>query len=94
MNIAGEEGDLVFAVTDGVVVRQEYDKEDGNVLTLDIGNKTLVTYGHLQECQVSEGDSVSKGQVIATLGKTGMATGPNLKFAVYVNGNSLNPIKE
>ena len=78
MNIAGEEGDLVFAVTDGVVVRQEYDKEDGNVITLDIGNKTLVTYGHLKECLVSEGDSVSKGQVIATLGKTGMATGPNL----------------
>ena len=35
---------------------------------------------------VKKGDNVVKGEVIATMGKTGNATGNNLHFAIYKNG--------
>ena len=35
-----------------------------------------------------------QGQVIATLGQTGMATGPNLLFVVSINGEEGNPFME
>ena len=45
-------------------------------------------YFHLKEgsIKVKKGDNVVKGEVIATMGKTGNATGNNLHFAIYKNG--------
>ena len=53
-----------------------------------------VTYGHLKTMNVKEGDSVNKGDVIALMGSTGMATGPNLAFSISVNGEYINPLAE
>ncbi len=50
--------------------------------------------GHLKEIVASEGEEVKQGQVIAALGKSGMATGPNLLFAASVHGEAVNPFAE
>lgn len=93
VNIAGIEGDHIFAVSDGMVAGQQFDSTYGNVIVMDIGDDILVEYGHLKECLVSEGDTVSKGQVIGVMGKSGMATGPNLYFAVSKDGEKINPLQ-
>lgn len=92
VNIAGEAGDEIYAVADGVVVEAAFDSAAGNYLVLDLGGGVTVKYGHLQKTKVSEGDEVKQCQVIGTMGKTGMAAGPNLLFAVTVDGETVNPL--
>ena len=91
VNIAGTAGDEIYAVADGVVTEAAFESFSGNFITVDLGDGVTVKYGHLKEIEVSEGEEVKQGQVIATLGQTGMATGPNLLFAVSINGEEVNP---
>ncbi|MCM1539906.1 MAG: M23 family metallopeptidase [Blautia sp.] len=92
VNIAGTAGDDVYAVADGTVTETGFEAEDGNVVVVDLGNGVTVKYGHLKEVQVSAGDEVKQGQAIGTLGRTGMATGSNLLFAVIVDGEGIDPL--
>ncbi len=92
INIAGTMGDEVYAVADGVVTETAFESTYGNVIVVDLGNGITIQYGHLQEIQVSEGEEIKQGQVIATLGRSGMATGANLLFAVTADGEKVNPL--
>lgn len=94
INIAGEQGDKVYTVADGTVVETGFDSTIGNYIVLNVENDTAVKYGHLEKVSVKEGDEVKVGEKIGKLGKSGMATGPNLYFAVYVEGESVNPLAE
>lgn len=94
INIAGTAGEEIYAVADGVVVQIAFEHIYGNTIIVDLGDGIMVQYGHLQKIMVSEGDTLQQGQVIATLGQTGMATGPNLLFSVTVNGEKINPLVE
>ena len=49
-------------------------------------------YAHNSALLVSEGESVSKGQVVAYSGMTGYATGPHVHFEVRVNGSPTDPM--
>jgi murein DD-endopeptidase MepM/ murein hydrolase activator NlpD len=49
-------------------------------------------YAHNSENRVSVGDEVKKGQMVALMGETGRATGPNLHFEVLRNGRRVNPV--
>ncbi len=92
VNIAGTAGDEIYAVADGVVMEAAFESSSGNFIIVDLGDGITVKYGYLKEITVSEGEEIKQGQVIATLGQTGMATGPNLLFAVSINGEEVNPL--
>lgn len=92
--ISGSLGDDVYAVADARVYETGFDAERGNYVVLITGDGTEITYGHLQEISVSENEEVLRGQKIATMGKTGMASGPNLYFAVSKDGERVDPLKE
>ncbi|MCM1187633.1 MAG: M23 family metallopeptidase [Lachnoclostridium sp.] len=94
INIAGSKGDEIYAVADGKISETGYTGAYGNYIILDLGNEIRVKYGHLEECKVNTGDEVERGQVIATLGQTGMATGPNLAFTAWVKGEAVNPLAD
>lgn len=92
INIAGTDGDEIYAVADGVVTEAAFESVCGNFIVVDLGDGVAVRYGHLKDVKVSAGDAVRQGQVIATMGKTGMAMDSNLLFAVTVNGEAINPL--
>ena len=94
VNIVGTAGDEIYAVADGVVTEASFESSTGNFIIVDLGEGITVKYGHLKEIKVSEGEEIKQGQVIATLGQTGMATGPNLLFEVSINGENVNPFVE
>lgn len=102
INIAGSKGDPVYAVADAIVTEAGFDETFGYYIYLEIvadasgdepGRTIQVQYGHLDSVKVALGDRVTAGETIGRLGASGRATGPNLSFAVYVNGEAVDPLE-
>lgn len=67
----------------------------GYGLTVEIehSGEVLTRYAHCRTSRVHVGDQVAAGQEIATVGSSGLATGPHVHFEVIARGNSVDPIK-
>ncbi len=65
----------------------------GQCIIIDHGLGLQSIYGHLSRIGVKQGDTVEKGQIIASTGATGMAGGDHLHFEVTISGESVNPIE-
>ena len=50
--------------------------KDGNRIVIDHGNGYTSAYHHLDSREVKVGDNVAQGQLIGTIGSTGVSTGP------------------
>lgn len=72
----------VFVIYHGIIKAQN-GKASGRIETL---------YAHCSKINVSIGQSVEKGQVVATVGSTGMSTGPHLHFEVRINNKHQQPM--
>lgn len=59
---------------------------------IDHGNGFVTVYGHLSAVSVKVGQTVEKGQRIATMGSSGAATGTHLHIEVFLNGVRQNPL--
>ena len=93
IDFAGKSGAEIAAVADGIVTWSADRYGYGIMVELNHGNGYSTRYAHNLENLVSIGGEVKKGQVIALMGKTGRATGPNLHFEVLHNGSKVNPLK-
>ena len=81
IDIAGAEGNAIFATDSGVVVFAGWSQYGyGNLIVLDHGNGWQSAYAHLSAVNVGCGQSVAQGMVIGALGTTGNSTGPHLHF--------------
>lgn len=86
------DGSDILAVADGQVIAAAFDSEKGNYITLSHGTRAQTTYTHCGTLLVKVGDQVQQGAAIATLGRTGMATGPCLGFTFVLDGETQNPL--
>ncbi len=92
IDFAGKMGADIVAVADGVVTWSADRYGYGVMVEINHGNGYSTRYAHNRENLVSVGDEVKKGQVVALMGQTGRATGPNLHFEVLHNGRRVNPV--
>lgn len=65
----------------------------GIVVEMDHGGGIKTRYAHLTKAMVQVGDEVAKGTFIATVGSTGITTGPHLHYEVLVNGRQVDPLR-
>ncbi len=93
VDFAGRAGYEVVAVASGVITWSGKRYGYGTMIEINHGNGYATRYAHNAENLVEVGDAVKKGQVIARMGSTGRATGPNLHFEVLQNGRAVNPLK-
>jgi len=86
LDFNGYEGQSIMSIANGVVTSAGYDGSYGNktVVTLDDG--TEIWYCHQSSFGVSEGETVSAGEVIGTIGSTGNVTGSHLHLEVRPGG--------
>ena len=92
VDIAGEEGATVSCFADGTVGTVGESNILGNYVTVNHEGGFSTLYAHCSAIAVSTGQRVQKGEVIASVGATGNATGPHLHFEVHDGGQYLNPI--
>ncbi len=80
----------VFAMMQGKVLRVGQDKVSGKYVTLQHGNFT-VSYCHLSQILVSQGQAVLPGDVVGITGNTGRSTGEHLHITIRYNEEYINP---
>ncbi len=92
MDIAGNFGDSVRASAGGVVSFTGYLSLYGNTVIIDHPNGKQTLYAHLNHIDVSQGDRVARGAVIAAVGSTGRSTGPHLHFEIKQGDTREDPL--
>jgi murein DD-endopeptidase MepM/ murein hydrolase activator NlpD len=92
VDFAGREGAEVVAVASGVVIWSGERYGYGQLVEINHGNGYVTRYAHNVDNLVAVGDTVRRGQVIARMGDTGRATGPNLHFEVLLNDRPVDPL--
>ncbi len=91
LDIATSTGTPIKAAASGTVVAAGYSGSYGKMVRISHGNGVETLYAHCSVLNVSTGQAVTQGQVIAKVGTTGNVTGPHLHFEVRKNGVILNP---
>ncbi|MBO7671898.1 peptidoglycan DD-metalloendopeptidase family protein [bacterium] len=95
VDIAGPNAGNIIASNDGTVIYSGWYGGYGKVVIIDHGdvngNPVTTLYAHMSAINVSQGQSVKKGQVLGKEGSTGYSTGPHCHFEVRVNGKPNNP---
>jgi len=85
-------GTPVAAPANGTVVLARDLYFAGNTVVVDHGVGVFSLFAHLSRIGVSEGQSVSPGDVLGLVGATGRVTGPHLHWAIRVQGARVDPL--
>lgn len=91
VDYAADRGTPVMAAGDGKVIKAAYDKYNGHHVFIQHGEKYVTKYLHFTKRKVKKGQTVKQGQLIGTVGSTGMVTGSHLHYEFLVNGVHRNP---
>lgn len=86
-------GTNVLATSDGIVEEAGNDDQYGNYILLRHDSVYQTKYAHLSEIKVKEGQRVSRGMIIGTVGNTGKSTAPHLHYEVIKDGKHEDPEK-
>lgn len=91
----GRVGTPIIAAGHGTVIKAGWDTGYGRRVEIQHANGYVTTYSHMSTFGrgIEEGARVRQGQVIGTIGNTGLSTGPHLHYEVIVNGSFVNPMR-
>jgi murein DD-endopeptidase MepM/ murein hydrolase activator NlpD len=92
IDIGAATGTPIYAAAGGTVIYAGWESGYGNLTVIDHGNGLATAYGHQSQIAVSNGQTVSRGQLTGYVGSTGHSTGPHLHFEVRANGTPVNPL--
>lgn len=95
LDLSAEIGTKVLAVQNGTVLRVFSDDLYGTTVVIDHGNGLVISYANLEQIPtVYEGDSVSAGDVIGSVGDTAKCESlqeGHLHLSAELNGESVSP---
>ena len=92
LDIANSMGTPIRAAAAGTVTYAQYNSGGyGNLVIISHGNGVQTYYGHCSKLYVTQGKTVSQGEVISAMGSTGISTGSHLHWEVRINGVAQNP---
>lgn len=91
LDLAAPMGWPIVAAAPGRVVLSGFLGTYGNIVVLDHGQTVHTSYLHLSARAVRRGDWAAAGQVLGTVGMTGLATGPHLHFGTHIGVTAVDP---
>lgn len=92
VDISAPRGTAIMAAANGRVSFSGRRSGYGLVVEVDHGYGYSTVYGHASETLVRTGQTVGRGDVIAKVGSTGIATSPHLHYEVRIGGRPVNPM--
>jgi murein DD-endopeptidase MepM/ murein hydrolase activator NlpD len=93
IDVSAPMGAPIIAPAMGVVRDVGFVNGFGNTFEIDHGNGIVTRFAHCSRVVVRNGQRVSRGQLIATVGNTGLTIGPHLHYEVHVNGKPVDPLR-
>jgi murein DD-endopeptidase MepM/ murein hydrolase activator NlpD len=94
VDISGERGTPITAAADGVVIFSGRSLDGyGNAVMLDHGDGLITLYAHNERNLVRVGERVRRGQIVASMGNTGRASGIHVHFEVHQDGRPVDPLR-
>jgi murein DD-endopeptidase MepM/ murein hydrolase activator NlpD len=92
IDIANEIGTPIKAAAAGTVSFTGYKPVYGLTVIIDHPDAKQTLYAHTQKTYVHKGEQVTQGQIIATVGMTGVSTGPHVHFEVRIGNKVSDPV--
>ena len=93
LDLASVEHAPIPAANNGIIVFNGVLGIYGRTILIDHGFGLFSMYAHLNRSNISEGQRVSKGDIIGNTGSTGLAGGDHLHFSILVHKTFVNPIE-
>jgi murein DD-endopeptidase MepM/ murein hydrolase activator NlpD len=91
MDISAPEGTPILAAAKGRVIRARWVVGYGLTVEIDHGFGFTTLYGHASKLIAQVGQEVTRGDIIARVGSTGISTSPHLHYEVRVNSVAEDP---
>jgi murein DD-endopeptidase MepM/ murein hydrolase activator NlpD len=93
IDVTAPMGSPIEAPAAGTVTDAGWESGYGNTVTIEHGFGIETKFAHASKLLVRTGQRVSRGQRIALVGNSGLATGPHLHYEVHVKGRPVDPLK-
>lgn len=85
-------GTPIRASGSGTVVAAGRNGGHGNFVKIDHPGPYASSYSHMHKIKVRRGQKVKQGDIIGTVGSTGMSTGPHLHYQFWKNNRFVDPM--
>ena len=93
IDVSAPMGTPIEAPAAGVVRSTGWEAGYGNTIEIDHGFGIVTRFAHTSRILVHQGQRVQRGDRIALVGNSGLATGPHLHYEVHVNGKAVDPLR-
>jgi len=93
IDVAAPSGTAVIASRSGTVSYAGWSNRGyGNLIKISHSGGAETWYAHHSKIHVDVGDYVRQGDIIASVGSTGLSTGPHLHFELHEQGKAIDPL--
>jgi len=93
IDISAPAGTPIYAAAKGRVTQAGWVAGYGLTIEIDHGYGYTTLYGHASKLIARVGQEVRRGDIIAQVGSTGIATAPHLHYEIRVNGAPQDPAR-
>jgi len=92
VDISAPHGTPILAAAKGVVTHAGAMSGLGLTVEIDHGYGYITRYGHASKLLVRVGQEVTRGDVVAQVGNTGISTSNHLHYEIRIGGKAVNPL--
>ena len=96
IDVAAAKGTPIYAPDDGIVINAtdifNNKPNYGKVVLIETSNDTKTLFAHLDSYSVKVGQRFVAGDLLGTVGETGLTTGPHVHLETYVKDQRVNPL--